>query len=103
MADAYAREECAFPLSQNNAILNSLASKTNALKSITLDIYDQARDQETIHHTGEVFSSMGTGLKSSAGRLTHMARQGDRIAIFKLAAMVVVAGVLVYYLLKWIF
>ncbi|KZZ87364.1 hypothetical protein AAP_05745 [Ascosphaera apis ARSEF 7405] len=97
MADAYAREE------QNNELLNSLSQKTSALKSITLNIYDQARDQETIHHTSEVFSSMSTGLKGSASRLTRMAKQGDRIAILKLGGIVFVVGVLLYYLLKWIF
>jgi hypothetical protein len=36
---------------QNNALLNALAQKTNALKSVTIDIYDNARSQETIDHT----------------------------------------------------
>ncbi|KAI5303148.1 hypothetical protein KEM56_007858 [Ascosphaera pollenicola] len=97
MADAYSREE------QNNELLNSLSQKTSALKSITLNIYDQARDQETINHTSEVFSSMSTGMKGSASRLTRMAKQGDRVAIMKLAGIVFIAGVLLYYLLKWIF
>ncbi|KAI5289452.1 hypothetical protein KEM54_003839 [Ascosphaera aggregata] len=87
MAGAYSREE------QNNALLDSLSSKTSALKSITLNIYDQARDQETIHNTSEVFSSMSTGMKASASRLTRMAKQGDRVAIFKLAGIIFVIGV----------
>lgn len=33
---------------QNNALLNSLSSKVSALKSVTIDIYDNARDQETL-------------------------------------------------------
>lgn len=36
---------------QNNALLNSLSQKTNALKSVTVDIYDNARDQQTIDNT----------------------------------------------------
>lgn len=32
-----------------------------------------------------------------------MAKQGDRIAILKLGGIVFVVGVLLYYLLKWIF
>lgn len=36
---------------QNNALLNSLAQKTSALKSVTIDIYDNARNHETIDST----------------------------------------------------
>lgn len=36
---------------QNNALLNSLAQKTSALKSVTIDIYDNARNHETIDNT----------------------------------------------------
>ncbi|EEP76335.1 predicted protein [Uncinocarpus reesii 1704] len=45
MSDAYERER------QNNAFLESLSQKTNALKSVTIDIYDNARNQETIDNT----------------------------------------------------
>jgi hypothetical protein len=66
MSDAYERESYV-PLSsystfsyleywlapnrQNNALLNSLAQKTSALKSVTIDIYDNARNHETIDNT----------------------------------------------------
>jgi hypothetical protein len=69
MSDAYTRE------SQNNALLSSLSAKTTQLKHITLDIYDNARAQGTLDNTNEVFSSMGDGLRGSAGRLGRMARQ----------------------------
>jgi hypothetical protein len=36
---------------QNNALLNSLSSKVSALRSVTIDIHDNARDQETLDHT----------------------------------------------------
>lgn len=36
---------------QNNALLNSLSSKVSALKSVTIDIYDNARDQDTLDHS----------------------------------------------------
>ncbi|KMK63120.1 hypothetical protein Y699_03950 [Aspergillus fumigatus Z5] len=45
MGDAYEREQ------QNNALLNSLSSKVSALKSVTIDIYDNARDHETLDHS----------------------------------------------------
>ncbi|EAW06590.1 SNARE domain- containing protein [Aspergillus clavatus NRRL 1] len=97
MGDAYEREQ------QNNALLNSLSSKVSALKSVTVDIYDNARDQETLDHSSQVFSSLSTNLKGSANRLTRMARQGDTVAVLKVAGIVVGAGVLLWMLLRWIF
>ncbi|ETI27715.1 hypothetical protein G647_00164 [Cladophialophora carrionii CBS 160.54] len=96
MADAYAREE------QNNALLTSLSQKTSALKHITLDIYDNARNQGTLDSTNEVFSSMSSNIRGSAGRLTRMARQGDRVAVLKVAGVVIVAGLLVWWVGGWI-
>ncbi|KIW78783.1 hypothetical protein Z517_08622 [Fonsecaea pedrosoi CBS 271.37] len=96
MADAYGREE------QNNALLSSLSQKTSALKHITLDIYDNARSQGTLDNTNEVFSSMSTNIRGSAGRLTRMARQGDKVAVLKVAGVVVVAGLLVWWIGGWI-
>ncbi|RAH42248.1 SNARE domain- containing protein [Aspergillus aculeatinus CBS 121060] len=97
MAEAYEREQ------QNNALLNSLSSKVSALKSVTIDIYDNARDQETLDHSNQVFSSLSTNLKGSASRLTRMARQGDTVAVLKVAGIVVVAGLLVWIVLGWVF
>ncbi|RAK97708.1 SNARE domain- containing protein [Aspergillus ibericus CBS 121593] len=97
MAEAYEREQ------QNNALLNSLSSKVSALKSVTIDIYDNARDQETLDHSNQVFSSLSTNLKGSASRLTRMARQGDTVAVLKVAGIVVTVGVVVWIVLGWIF
>ncbi|KKK20286.1 hypothetical protein P175DRAFT_0109428 [Aspergillus ochraceoroseus IBT 24754] len=97
MADAYEREQ------QNNDLLNSLSSKVSALKSVTIDIYDNARDQDTLDHSNQVFSSLSTNLKGSANRLTRMARQGDTVAVLKIAGIVVGAGVLLWLILGWIF
>ncbi|KAL3476184.1 hypothetical protein BJX99DRAFT_258697 [Aspergillus californicus] len=44
MAD-YEREQ------QNNDLLNSLSSKVSALKNVTIDIYDNARDQDNLDHS----------------------------------------------------
>lgn len=38
-------------LRQNNALLNSLSSKVSALRSVTIDIHDNARDQDTLDHS----------------------------------------------------
>ncbi|KAI1960650.1 hypothetical protein LOZ58_003723 [Ophidiomyces ophidiicola] len=97
MSDAYERER------QNNALLESLSQKTNALRSATIDIYDHARNQETIDSTSEVFSSLSTNLRGSAGRLTRAAKQGDKVAVLKIAGIVVGAGVGAWVVLGWIF
>ncbi|PWY91966.1 hypothetical protein BO94DRAFT_488729 [Aspergillus sclerotioniger CBS 115572] len=97
MAEAYEREQ------QNNALLNSLSSKVSALKSVTIDIYDNARDQETLDHSNQVFSSLSTNLKGSASRLTRMARQGDTVAVLKVAGIVVTVGLVFWIVLGWIF
>ncbi|OJD12841.1 hypothetical protein AJ78_06621 [Emergomyces pasteurianus Ep9510] len=97
MSDAYVREQ------QNNDLLDALAQKTNALKSVTIDIYDHARDHSTIENTSEVFSSLSTNIRGSAGRLARMARQGDRVAVFKIAGIVIAVGFLLWIILGWIF
>ncbi|KAJ5550126.1 hypothetical protein N7535_001932 [Penicillium sp. DV-2018c] len=88
---------------QNNALLNSLSSKVSALRSVTIDIHDNARDQDTLDHTNDVFSSFSTNLKGSASRLTRMAKQGDTVAVLKIAGMCIAAGVVLYIILGWIF
>ncbi|KAJ5923234.1 hypothetical protein N7454_008479 [Penicillium verhagenii] len=97
MSDAYEREQ------QNNALLNSLSSKVSALRHVTIDIHDNARDQDSLDNSNDVFSSMSTNLKGSASRLTRMARQGDTVAVLKIAGMVIGAGILLYIILGWIF
>ncbi|PWY78325.1 hypothetical protein BO70DRAFT_372062 [Aspergillus heteromorphus CBS 117.55] len=97
MAEAYEREQ------QNNALLNSLSSKVSALKSVTIDIYDNARDQDTLDHSNQVFSSLSTDLKGSASRLTRMARQGDTVAVLKVAGIVATIGFVFWIILSWIF
>ncbi|OJJ45443.1 hypothetical protein ASPZODRAFT_26793 [Penicilliopsis zonata CBS 506.65] len=96
MSDAYEREQ------QNNALLNSLSSKVSALKSVTIDIYDNSNSRN-VDETSEVFSSLGTNLKGSANRLTRMARQGDTVAVLKVAGIVVGVGVGGWLVLGWIF
>jgi len=97
MSDAYEREQ------QNNDLLNSLSQKTSALKHITLDIYDNARSQETLDNTNEVFSNMSTSLRGSAGRLGRMARQGDKMAVLKLSGIIIAVVVALWLILGWIF
>ncbi|KAK7517876.1 uncharacterized protein J3D65DRAFT_669073 [Phyllosticta citribraziliensis] len=92
MSEAYERER------QNNSRLDELAGKVSALRGVTIDIYDNARDQHVIDSSSETFSSMASSIKGSAGRMTRMAQQGNKVAIFKLAA--IISGVVI--LLYWI-
>lgn len=45
MSDAYERE------SQNNSRLSELSSKVSALRGVTVDIYDNARNQDVIDNS----------------------------------------------------
>jgi hypothetical protein len=45
MSDAYERER------QNNSRLSELSAKVTALRGVTIDIYDNARDQGVIDNT----------------------------------------------------
>ncbi|KAA8613616.1 snare complex protein [Pyrenophora tritici-repentis] len=90
MSQAYEREQ------QNNSRLDELASKVSALRGVTIDIYDNARDQGVIDSTSDTFSSFSTTLKGSATRLTRMASSGNKVAILKLSGMII-AGVAVLY------
>ncbi|KAI2794447.1 hypothetical protein POX_a01046 [Penicillium oxalicum] len=97
MSDAYEREQ------QNNALLSGLSSKVSALRSVTIDIHDHARDHDTIDHSNEVFSSFSSNLKGSATRLTRMAKQGDTVAVLKVAGICIGVVLFFYILIGWIF
>jgi len=97
MSEAYERER------QNNALLSELSQKVTALRGVTVDIYDQARDHQVIDSSNEVFASFHTSLKNSAGRVRLMAQNGSKIQTLRLAAMIA-GGILVLYLLwGWVF
>lgn len=83
---------------QNNARLDELASKVTALRGVTVDIYDNARDHQVIDSANETFSNFATSLKGSATRLGRMAQSGNKVAILKLAGIII--GVVV--VLWWI-
>ncbi|TVY48942.1 Protein transport protein [Lachnellula occidentalis] len=92
MSDAYERER------QNDSRLSELSAKVTALRGVTVDIYDNARSQDVIDNTSNTFSSMSTNLKGSAGRLGRMAASGNKVAIFKLAGMIVGTVVLLWFI-----
>lgn len=88
---------------QNNDSLSALSAKVSQLRSVTVDIYDNARDQGVIDSTSETFSSMTTSIKGSSKRLVTMAQQGNKVAVFKLAGCLVGVCVVLYWVLSWIF
>ncbi|KAF1925932.1 uncharacterized protein M421DRAFT_227702 [Didymella exigua CBS 183.55] len=92
MSDAYERER------QNNSRLDELSAKVSALRGVTIDIYDNARDQGVIDSTSETFSSFSTSLKGSAGRLTRMAASGNKVAVLKLSGMLIGVVLVLYFL-----
>jgi hypothetical protein len=54
MSESYERER------QNNSRLDELASKVSALRGVTIDIYDNARDTSVIDSTVRTFTSSFT-------------------------------------------
>ncbi|PQE07661.1 blocked early in transport 1 protein [Rutstroemia sp. NJR-2017a BVV2] len=92
MSDAYERER------QNNSRLEELSAKVTALRGVTVDIYDNARAQDVIDNTNDTFSSMSASLKGSAGRLTRMASQGNKVAIFKLSGILIGSVMVLWFL-----
>ncbi|KAM0707439.1 hypothetical protein Q7P35_004084 [Cladosporium inversicolor] len=95
MSEAYERER------QNNDSLSALSAKVSALRSVTVDIYDNARDQHVIDNTSESFSNMTTSIKGSARRLGVMASQGNKVAVLKLAGIIVATVVVLWWILSW--
>ena len=81
--------------------LSALSAKVSALRSVTVDIYDNARDQHVIDNTSESFSNMTTSIKGSARRLGVMASQGNKVAVLKLAGIIVATVVVLWWILSW--
>ncbi|KAI4241514.1 MAG: hypothetical protein L6R42_011239 [Xanthoria sp. 1 TBL-2021] len=96
MSEAYERER------QNNSRLDELSSKISALRGVTIDIYDNAHNQDVLDSSNEVFSSMTTSIKGSAGRLGRMAQSGNKVAILKLAGMIVGIVIVLWWVLGWL-
>ncbi|KAI0174915.1 hypothetical protein BJ166DRAFT_493416 [Pestalotiopsis sp. NC0098] len=97
MSEAYERER------QNNARLEELSAKVSSLRGVTVDIYDSARAQDVIDNTTDTFSNMSTQLKGSASRLGRMAASGNKVAIFKLSAIIIGCFMVLYYTYKLFF
>ena len=97
MSEAYERER------QNNSRLDELANKVSALRGVTIDIYDNARDQGVIDSSNEVFSNFSTSLKGSASRLGRMAQSGNKVAILKLAGILSLIVIVLWWVAGFFF
>ncbi|KAI9666110.1 MAG: hypothetical protein M1821_004045 [Bathelium mastoideum] len=97
MSDSYERER------QNNARLDSLANKVSALRGVTVDIYDNARDHTLIDSSTETFTSFSQSLRGSAGRLGRAAQSGNKVAILKLSGIIIGVVVVAYWVVRLIF
>ena len=89
--------------SQNNAALSALSSKISALRGVTVDIYDQARDRTGIDANNDAFTGMSSGLRGSIQRLGRTAQTGNKVAILKLAGMIIAGVLVLYWVLGWLF
>lgn len=89
--------------SQNNALLESLSGKVSALRGVTVDIYDNARNHDLIDSNADAFNSFGTNLRNSAGRLTRMAQSGNKIAILKLSGIIIGVILVLYFIARFFF
>ncbi|KAI9708629.1 MAG: hypothetical protein M1820_003847 [Bogoriella megaspora] len=97
MSESYERER------QNNTRLDDLASKVSVLRGVTVDIYDNARDHTLIDSSTETFTSFSQSLKGSAGRLGRAAQSGNKVAVLKLAAIMVGVVVGFYWIVRLVF
>jgi len=96
-SEAYERER------QNNSRLDELAGKVTALRGVTVDIYENARDHSLIQSNTEHFTNMGVSIKNSSTRLARMAQSGNKVAILKLAGMISGVVILLWWIGGWIF
>lgn len=70
MSDAYERER------QNNSRLDELSAKVTALRGVTIDIYDNARDQGVIDSTVRHSSFHDTGRHAPTSNQATTLRHG---------------------------
>lgn len=103
-----------------------MAAKASALRSVTVDIYDNARNQDIIDANvcaripsrnrpwhglewliyglqTETFNNFGSSLSNSATRLTRMAASGNKIAVFKLAGIIIATFIVLWWIKKLVF
>ncbi|KAI5814139.1 hypothetical protein BZA77DRAFT_319682 [Pyronema omphalodes] len=92
---AYERER------QNNALLESLRTKVNALHEVTVDIRNSAQDHSLIENTSNVFANLGSGLRGSIGRVRVMGASGTKLSTLKLAGIIVGSVIGLWWIWGW--
>ena len=57
---------------------------------------------QNVPYQSEVFSSMSGSIKGSAQRLGRMAQSGNKVAILKLAGIIVAVVVVLWWISRWV-
>ncbi|KAL8715886.1 MAG: hypothetical protein Q9220_000553 [cf. Caloplaca sp. 1 TL-2023] len=70
MSEAYERERQVFLAKQNNSRLDELSSKISALRGVTVDIYDNARNQDVLDSSVRLSPLQGS--PSSTTKTVHL-------------------------------
>ncbi|KAF2434123.1 hypothetical protein EJ08DRAFT_560348, partial [Tothia fuscella] len=96
-SEAYERER------QNNSRLDELAGKVTALRGVTVDIFDNARNHDLIDSNLDTFTSFSQNLRGSASRLGRSAQSGSCTAILKLAGIIAGVVILLWWIGGWFF
>jgi len=96
-SEAYERER------QNNSRLDELAGKVTALRGVTVDIYDNARNHELLDSNNDLFTNFSTSIRGSATRLGRSAQSGNKVAILKLAGIISGVVIVLWWISGWVF
>ena len=66
---------------------------------LTVRVYNHANTRPQTN----AFSTFSNSLQGSAGRLTRMAQQGNKVAILKLAGIIIAIVLVLYWVGGWVF
>ncbi|ODV91366.1 hypothetical protein CANCADRAFT_32023 [Tortispora caseinolytica NRRL Y-17796] len=86
--------------SQNNARLETLASKLSVLRQVTNDINNQASDHHFIDSANDAFANLGSSIRQSSTRLQRSIQSAPPLV--KTSMMAIALFFLFYTIWKWI-
>ncbi|XP_065901903.1 BET1 homolog [Dysidea avara] len=87
---------------ENDHLVNALSGKVAALKSLSIDIGDEVRSQNTIlRDMDSDFDNTGGLLGSSMKRVKNMAKAGHNRWMCYMILFIVLVFFIVYYIVKW--
>jgi len=86
----------------NDDRLQGLLGKVTALREVTVDIGRSAADHSTIDAGREAFTTLGTAITSSAGRLSRAATSAGCTTTMKLTVLILLCFLLIYMLARYL-